>query len=191
MPGNRWLLLCAVFVVGGALGAAGIIASTEINRRTSTDEVCTSCHTMATVVADPHFQQSAHEANATGIKVSCSDCHIRTDNWFVETYEHVTFGVRDVIAENTHNYSDATAWKKRRIELAAEVRDQMHGNDSATCRKCHDATAIHPTSEAGRASHATLQQGQATCIDCHVNIVHAAVVLSRNLDGGSDVAQVK
>jgi flagellar basal body P-ring protein FlgI len=53
--------LCAVFVVGGVIGAGGIIASTEINRQTSTDALCTSCHTMSVVVADPHYQQSAHE----------------------------------------------------------------------------------------------------------------------------------
>jgi trimethylamine-N-oxide reductase cytochrome c-type subunit TorC len=99
--------------------------------------------------------------------------------------------LRDVVAEYTHNYNDPGLWNKRRVELAAEVRDQMHRNDSATCRKCHDAAAIRPASEAGRASHATLKQGQATSIDCHANIVHAAVVLSRNLTGGSDVAQTK
>jgi trimethylamine-N-oxide reductase cytochrome c-type subunit TorC len=191
MPSNGWLWLCAVFVVGGVIGAGGIIASTEINRQTSTDALCTSCHTMSVVVADPHYQQSAHEANAAGLRVGCSDCHIQSGNWFVETYEHVSSGLRDVVAEYTHNYNDPALWNKRRVELAAEVRDQMHRNDSATCRKCHDAAAIRPASEAGRASHAMLKQGQATCIDCHANIVHAVVVLSRNLTGGSDVAQAK
>jgi len=191
MPSNRWLLLCALFVAGGVLGAGAIIASTEINRFTSTDSLCTSCHTMSVLVEDPRFQQSGHEANAAGIRVGCSDCHIQSGNWFVETYGHVASGLRDVVAENTHNYKDPALWNKRRVELAAEVRDEMHRNNSATCRNCHDAVAIRPASEAGRTSHAMLQQGQTTCIDCHTNIVHAPVVLSKSTTGGSDNAQMK
>jgi len=173
MPVNRWLAICAFIAIGGVAGAAAIIASIEINRRTSTDALCTSCHSMATLVADTHFQQSGHEANAAGIRVGCSDCHIPSGNWFVETYAHVSSAVKDVIAEYTHNFDDPAVWEKRRIELAAEVRDQMRRNDSITCRKCHDAAAIRPTSEAGRSAHAMLQQGRMTCIDCHSNVVHA------------------
>ena len=148
--------------------------------------LCTSCHTMAVLVADTHFQQSGHEANAAGIRVGCSDCHIESGNWFVETYEHVASGLRvRPVAEHTHNYDDPALWKKRRVELAARVRDEMHRNNSATCRKCHDATAIRPASEAGRAAHAMLQQGQTTCVDCHINIVHAPVVLSKSTAGGT------
>jgi nitrate/TMAO reductase-like tetraheme cytochrome c subunit len=172
MPSNRWLLLGAAFVIGAVIGAGGIIASTEINRRTSTDALCTSCHTMALLVADTHFQQSGHEANAAGIRVSCSDCHIQSGNWFVETYEHVASGVRDVVAEYTHNYNDPALWNKRLAELAVQVHDEMHKNNSATCRKCHEAASIHPANEA-------LQQGQTTCIDCHTNIVHAPVAPSK------------
>lgn len=173
MPINRRLLLCALFVTGGLIGAGVIIASTEINRLTSSDAFCTSCHSMAVVAADPHFQQSGHEANAAGIRVSCSDCHIPPGNWFVETYAHVSSGLRDVIAEYTHNFDDPAVWQKRRSELALEVHDQMHRNDGINCRKCHDSAAIHPTSDAARSAHAMLQQGGVTCIDCHANIAHA------------------
>ena len=173
MPSSRWLFLCSLFVAGGLIGASAIVVSTEINRRTSTDAFCTSCHSMAVMAADPHFQQSRHEANAAGIRVGCSDCHIPPGNWFVETYAHVSSGLRDVIAEYTHNFDDPAVWQKRRTELALEVHDQMHRNDGITCRKCHDAAAIHPTSDAGRSAHAALQQGGVTCIDCHANIVHS------------------
>src|ERR1700693_3933576 len=104
MPLNRWLAICGCIAGGGVAGAAAIIASTEINRRTSTDALCTSCHSMAILAADPHFQQSGHEANAAGIRVGCSDCHIPSGNWFVETYAHVASGLKDVVAEYTHNF---------------------------------------------------------------------------------------
>ena len=48
----------------------------------------------------------------------------------------------------------------------------MHNQDSVTCRSCHDANAIQPTSEEGQKAHALLRQGGVTCIDCHTNIVH-------------------
>jgi len=173
MPINRWLAICGFIAIGGVLGAGVIIGSTEFNRRTSTDALCTSCHSMTVVAADPHYQQSRHQANAAGVRAGCADCHIRTDNWFVETYEHVTSAVRDVIAEYTHNFDDPAVWQKRRVTLAAVVHEQMRRNDGITCRKCHDASAIHPQSDAGRSAHATLKQGGPTCIDCHSNIVHA------------------
>jgi nitrate/TMAO reductase-like tetraheme cytochrome c subunit len=179
MPVNRWLAICALIAVGGVVGAGAIVASTEFNRRTSTDALCTSCHSMAILVADPHFQQSGHKANAAGIRVGCSDCHIPSGNWFIETYVHVTSAVKDVIAEYTHNFDDPAVWQKRRTELAVEVRDQMHRNDSITCRKCHDAAAIHPKSDAGRSAHVALQQGGVTCIDCHSNVAHAPARPSR------------
>ena len=173
MAVNRRLTIFAFIAIGGVAGAAAIIASTEINRLTSADALCVSCHSMATLVADPYFQQSGHEANAVGIRVSCSDCHIPSENWFVETYGHVYQGLKDVFSEYTHNFDDPAVWQRRRIELAADVRDQMRRNDSITCRKCHDAAAIRPRTEAGRSAHATFAQGRMTCIDCHSNIVHA------------------
>ncbi|MGA8964431.1 MAG: NapC/NirT family cytochrome c, partial [Pseudolabrys sp.] len=52
MPSSRWLFLCSLFVAGGLIGAGVIVVSTEINRRTSTDAFCTSCHSMAVMAAD-------------------------------------------------------------------------------------------------------------------------------------------
>ena len=106
MPRSRWLLLLALLVAGGVLGAGAMLVSLEVNKATSTDEFCTSCHSMKFVGNDPHFQASAHRSNSEGVNPTCADCHIPKTNWFVETYTHVTSGVRDVIAEYTHNYSD-------------------------------------------------------------------------------------
>jgi nitrate/TMAO reductase-like tetraheme cytochrome c subunit len=191
MRGNRWLFLLALLVAGAVIGASGMIVSLEVNRATSTDAFCTSCHSMATLAADPHFRQSRHESNAAGLRVGCSDCHIQSENWFVETYTHVALGLRDVVAEYIHNFKDPELWQKRRTELAEGVRGEMQRNGSITCRKCHDAVAISPASEAGRAAHAMLAQGGVTCIDCHINLVHAPVVLSGSFTRGSRISQMK
>ena len=173
MQANRWLLVAVLFA-GAVVGAGGIIGSVAVNRYTSTDAFCTSCHTMAMQAADPFFLKSVHRSNKEGVRPSCGDCHIPKSNWFIETYTHASSGARDVFVEATHDFSDPKVWEVRRVTLAEEVRAQMHAQDSVTCRSCHEVSAIHPTSDDGKKSHALLLQGGVTCVDCHVNIVHPA-----------------
>ena len=175
MARSRWFLILVVLVIGGLAGAGALIASLEVNRATSTDAFCTSCHSMTFVGNDPHFLNSAHRTNSEGVRPSCGDCHIPKTNWFVETWTHVSSGVHDVIAENTHDFSDPKVWDKRRVELAHEVRAKMRAQDSVTCRSCHDAASVHPKSQRGQAAHTLLREGRMTCIDCHFNLVHAPV----------------
>lgn len=173
---RRWSLsIVALLIIGGVLGAGAMIASFEVNRATSTDAFCTSCHSMKFVGNDPQFVASAHQNGAAGVRPSCGDCHIPKTNWFVETYAHATAGVRDAIAEFSHDFSDPKIWEARRIALAHEVRDTMRAQDSVTCRGCHDAKTIAPKSQRGQAAHALLREGRMTCIDCHFNLVHAPV----------------
>ena len=174
MRTNRWVVI-ALLVIGAVFGASAIIGSTVVNRYTSTDAFCTSCHTMAFQADDPYFQHSVHRSNKEGVRPSCGDCHIPRNNWFVETYTHVSSGAYDAFAELTHNFSDPKLWQARRIELAQQVHAQMHAQDSVTCRSCHDANAIHPTSDDGQKAHALLSQGGVTCVDCHTNLVHSPV----------------
>ena len=187
MPRNRWLSIFGVLVVGGLIGAAGIIVSLEVNKATSTDEFCTSCHSMKFVGNDPHFVNSAHRSNSAGVNPTCADCHIPKTNWFVETYTHAKSGARDMYAEYTHNFSDPKTWEAHRIALAHEVRATMRAQDSVTCRSCHDAKTISPKSERGQAAHALLREGRMTCIDCHFNIVHAPVPPSIDFIRGSAI----
>lgn len=182
-----WLLL--ILAIGVLVGAGGMLVSVEFNRATATDAFCTSCHSMTFVGNDPHLLQSAHRNNSAGVRPSCGDCHIPKTNWFVETWTHVHEGVRDVIAESTHNFSDAKIWDARRVELAHEVRNLMRAQDSVTCRGCHDANAISPKSERGRAAHTLLREGRMTCIDCHFNLVHAPVEPTLEFIRGSGITR--
>lgn len=175
MRRRGWLTIVGLIAVGAFMGAAAVVTSVAVNRHTSTDTFCSSCHSMGHLATDPVFIKSAHRANAVGVLPSCGDCHIPKTNWFVETYTHVLSGVRDIIAEYSNDFNDPSAWERRRIELAHYVRDVMRSNDSVTCRNCHTAAAIQPTTERGRAAHALLAEGRMTCIDCHINLVHAPV----------------
>jgi len=175
MPKRRGLSVIGLLLAGAIVGAGALIASVEANRHTGSDAFCTSCHSMAQVAADRHYQQSAHRSNAAGVYPSCGNCHIPKTNWFVETYAHVAGGIKDTIAEHTNDFSKPGTWEARRTELAHYVRDEMRRQDSVTCRSCHDANAIKPASERGRAAHALMQERKLTCIDCHFNLVHAPV----------------
>ncbi len=132
-------MFLGLILVGAVIGATGIVVSTFVNQYTSTESFCTSCHSMVALATDPHFQRSAHRANAIGVLANCSDCHVPSTNWFVETYKHASAGIRDVIAEYTSNISDPAVWHARLPALAEDVREQMRSEDSVTCRKCHNA----------------------------------------------------
>jgi len=183
---RRWLAIFALVVTGAMIGSGVIVASTMVNRYTSRESFCTSCHSMATVAADPHYRQSAHRTNAAGALANCADCHVPATNWFVETYAHAVDGIRDGIAEYTSNVSDPAVWAARLPALADRVREEMRRQDSVTCRKCHDASAIRPASETGHAAHAMLAQGRMTCIDCHFYVVHAPASGNTSFVRGSD-----
>lgn len=169
---RRWLAVFSLLVLGAVIGAGGIIASTVANRLTSTEAFCTSCHSMANVAADPHYQQSPHRTNAAGALANCADCHVRSDNWFAETYSHVVDGIHDGIAEYTTNAADPAAWTARLPVLAQSVREEMQRQNSVTCRKCHDPAQICPASLAGQSAHAMLAKGNITCITCHAYVAH-------------------
>jgi nitrate/TMAO reductase-like tetraheme cytochrome c subunit len=176
---RRLLVIFALLVIGAIAGAGAIIASTFVNRFTSTEAFCTSCHSMANVAADPHYLSSAHRNNATGVLASCADCHVPSNNWLVETYSHAVDGIRDGFAEYTTNVGDPAAWSARLPVLAQRVREEMQRENSVTCRKCHDPARIHPASAAGQSAHAMLAQGNITCITCHADVAHAPLPASK------------
>jgi nitrate/TMAO reductase-like tetraheme cytochrome c subunit len=170
---SRWSLV-GLLLLAAVIGAGGMLVSLAVNHYTSTDAFCsTSCHSMVLQAEDPVFQKSAHRTNSAGVRPTCAQCHIPTTNWFVETWVHVSSGVRDVISEMTHNFNDPKVWEAHRVELEKESLAKFRARDSNTCRSCHDASAIKPKSQAGQESHAALGAGGVTCVDCHANLVHS------------------
>jgi nitrate/TMAO reductase-like tetraheme cytochrome c subunit len=168
-----WRLVLGLFAAA-LVGAAGIIFLTEFNRHTSTVAFCTSCHSMTPLVEDPHYQQSAHISNSSGVSPSCGDCHIPKTNLFVETYVHMKSGIHDAIAEATTNFDDQKGWEARRIAMAKDVNDTMRDEGNATCKSCHAPANIKPASQTGQMIHASLPpDDQTACVSCHRNLVHS------------------
>jgi nitrate/TMAO reductase-like tetraheme cytochrome c subunit len=174
----RWGLVA--LLLGAALvGAGATIASVEFNKHTSTDKFCRTCHNHgdptdahASPPTDPHYLQSAHVSNGAGVRASCGQCHIPMNNYFVETYTHMSQGLHDLIVEATFNFNDKQAWEARRRENAKNVRDKMRRQKNVTCTSCHTPGSIKPVSQTGQVIHASLP-AQTACVDCHRNIVHS------------------
>jgi nitrate/TMAO reductase-like tetraheme cytochrome c subunit len=164
--------LVAVVVVCGLVGAIGTIVAVEFNKHTATDAFCTGCHSMSSMTADPHYQRSAHVANSAGVRPSCGSCHIPTNNFFLETWVHVSSGIRDVISEMTTNFDDKPAWEAKRRAMATGVHDHMRAWGNTTCTGCHKPDSIKPASQTGQVIHASLPAGMA-CASCHRNLVHS------------------
>ena len=123
----------------------------EVNRYTSTDAFCTSCHTMALVADDPHFRQSAHRSNAAGVHAELRRLPHPQDQLVRRNLRACHLGhPRHHRREHQQLRRSRILGEARRIELAHEVRDEMRAQDSVTCRSCHDRRAIQPTSSAAK-----------------------------------------
>jgi nitrate/TMAO reductase-like tetraheme cytochrome c subunit len=166
-----WTVVGLLGLAAG-VGAVGIIAAVEFNKHTSTDAFCTGCHSMSSMTADPHYQQSPHVANSAGVRPSCGTCHIPTNNFFLETWVHVSSGIRDVISEATTNFDDKAAWEAKRRQMAKGVPEHMRAWGNTTCTSCHTPASIKPASQTGQVIHASLP-GDMACASCHRKLVHS------------------
>jgi len=166
------LLTAAVAFI---LGVVSVLAAEAVDRYTSTDAFCTSCHSMsAFIAAEAEYRTSLHRRTPTGVRAGCADCHI-PPGLVAATWAHVKGGVKDIWVEATADFSTPRAWNLRRDRLARNVRDWMTANDSATCRRCHEMDAIETENRRGREDHASAVKEGKTCIECHQNLVHAPV----------------
>src|SRR5262245_8261742 len=78
-----WRFL-SILLAAAVVGAGATIAGVEFTKHTSTDKFCgTTCHSMTSIPADPHYQQSAHISNSAGVRPSCGQCHIPMNNFLL------------------------------------------------------------------------------------------------------------
>lgn len=159
-------------VAGGLGGVAFMFFLLEFDHYTSSNEFCTTCHSMT--YADDSYQQSAHYNSASGVRASCGHCHV-SEGIVMATYDHV-IGTKDLIKQlfGKADYDDPVVNLLHLPEAAFAAREWFRKRDSATCKRCHALDAIQGT----RANTAAIHQeetGGKTCIDCHMNLVHRHV----------------
>ena len=137
-------------IVGGIGGLMLALGAEEMDRYTSTDDFCTSCHAMQAYIAESEtYKASVHQTTASGVRPGCADCHI-PKGLIPATYAHVVNGVSDLWGEISHDYDDPEVWNAEKARLAYAVRDWFRENDSVTCRACHEEDSIQPVRKRGQ-----------------------------------------
>jgi nitrate/TMAO reductase-like tetraheme cytochrome c subunit len=172
-PSARWSVL-TLLVLGVVVGFIATAGTQVMVHMTGTDEFCGgACHSMQWVAKE--HKASAHNVNRTGVKAGCHDCHIPRDYPHVLWYKAVA-GTKDVIHEMAGTISTEEKFKKERKRMAEHVWAEYKGNGSQACRNCHQFSPeiVAKQKEFVQPMHQQVLQGQATCIDCHKGIAHAA-----------------
>jgi cytochrome c-type protein NapC len=156
-----------LILLGGLLFSGGKLAVDQTN----TIEFCTSCHEMK----DNNFEEyktTIHAKNRTGVKATCSDCHVPHD--FVDTMIRKVKAANDVFQHFAGTIDTKEKFEEHRLDLAKRVWLRMKETDSKECRHCHDTKAMDPEKQGKTAQkqHLKLANGTRTCIDCHFGIAH-------------------
>ena len=137
----------------------------------STEEFCTSCHSMT--YADDDYKRSPHYNSPSGVRASCGDCHV-SEGVIMATYDHAV-GTKDLIKQMFGpDYDDPVINTLHLPEAAFAAREWFRKRDSATCKRCHTLEAIQGTRANTAAIHQEETDGK-TCVDCHYNLVHRPV----------------
>lgn len=170
--------LSGVLAIAGVVVALGIsfIAAEELNIRGNSTKFCVSCHSMNAYVYE-EFKTSKHYTNASGVRPECGDCHVAKRFW-PAVWDHM-MGTHDLISEFSHDWTKPENFEAKRSAMAEKARLKMLGEDSQTCRSCHNFEAIAPTRKRGERAHADARQkGKTNCIACHYNLVHKEAPLT-------------
>ena len=169
VPGGPVVVLGLGLVVGGLF----IIGFTEFLIYTSTEKFCaTACHEMTTNVA-MEYKDSIHDANRTGVRATCPDCHV--PKRAIPLYFKKMGAVNDLWGHFiSHSIDTREKFKAERYKLAKRVWVYMKFNDSRECRSCHTVAKMSPDkqSEKAQARHEKAIKENLTCIDCHFGIAH-------------------
>jgi len=173
-PGSKWLLgiPVGVFLLFLA-GAVAVIGSEVAIHATGTEQFCTSaCHSMQAFTT-PEWLDSPHNKNASGVRATCSDCHIPREypqKLIVKTRS----GLSDIYHELMGTISTREKYEAHRARMAEDVWAYMVKTDSRECRNCHSEEhfVLADQPEKAAKAHVTGPEEGKTCIDCHKGIAH-------------------
>ena len=138
----------------------------------NTETFCISCHEMEVNVYQ-EYQDTMHYNNRTGVRATCSDCHVPKE------WNHKM--IRKIVATNElfHHFLGSVdtpeKFEAKRLKLARVVWRSMKRTDSRECRNCHDYESMDYLTQQRRAVNRHIKgfdEGK-TCIDCHKGVAHS------------------
>jgi cytochrome c-type protein NapC len=176
-------LLQRKVIMGATIGAAlffmllGVIFWGGFNtamEATNTLDFCISCHEMNDNVYQ-EYKKTTHFTNRSGVRASCSDCHVPRD-WTHKMVRKIQAS-GEVFHKVMGSVSTPEKFDNKRLTLAKRVWSTMKSSDSRECRNCHDFGSMNPADQKPRArkQHFNAMKSGQTCIDCHKGIVHNKV----------------
>lgn len=164
LSGNWKLIVATAFVT-----VVVTFGTWKMERVFSSTKFCLSCHSMDHPAKE--LKESSH-FGALGVDPECEDCHL-PPNFILRVESHIVDGTRGFLGEFKHDLGKKEVFDEHRAEYAHNARMNLRKWDSSPCRVCHKA--VKPSSEEAEREHKKMETGDATCIDCHQNLVHEEV----------------
>ena len=118
------------------------------------------------------YQETAHYKNASGVRATCSDCHVPKE--FGPKMVAKVLAYKDVLHEILGTIDTPEKYEAHRWDMANRVWDKMRDSDSRECRSCHawDQMNLEEQDRVARKRHSRAATENETCIDCHKGLAH-------------------
>ena len=169
-PSTKYSVLgiATVFFFAGIIFWGGFNTAMEATNRM---EFCIGCHEMRDNVYQ-EYKKTIHYSNRTGVRASCSDCHVPKD-WGHKLLRKIEAS-KEVWGKITGYIDTPEKFEAHRMEMATREWDRMKKTDSIECRNCHNFDAMSGTYQkpSSYTRHMKAKEDKKTCIDCHKGIAH-------------------
>lgn len=162
------LTLLVVGFAGGIIFWGGFHTALE---KTNTLEFCISCHEMKDTVYE-EYKETIHYSNRSGVRASCSDCHVPRD-WTHKMIRKIQAS-GEVWGSITGVIDTKEKFEAQRMAMATREWARMKSSNSQECRNCHNLGTMDARKQKPKAQkmHAEAKLTGKTCIDCHKGIAH-------------------
>ncbi|UJF17282.1 NapC/NirT family cytochrome c [Vibrio sp. SS-MA-C1-2] len=166
-------VISLIFLVGVCAGLLAALPATEVIHKLSSNEFCSSCHTMEPMAET--FKLSVHGGNnAQGFVAECVDCHLPKSNIIEELYVKGTSGTRHLWGEYVLGMKQLDY-----EELHPKRTEYVYDSGCVNCHKDLERRALKATAD-GKVSDWThnlafknkAEDPQWKCSSCHYDIAH-------------------
>ncbi len=171
--GVKRKVILVLLLIGTAIGLLAALPATEVLHALSSNEFCSSCHTMKPMAET--FANSVHGGNnSQGFVAECVDCHLPKSNVVEELYVKGTSGIRHLWGEYVLRM-EALDYKT----LHPKRTEYVFDSGCINCHKDLERRAKLATKDSKPAdwSHQLAFERKATdsnwqCSSCHYDIAH-------------------
>ena len=163
-----FLGVASAFFIGGIIFWGGFHTAVDMS---NTLEFCTTCHEMRDNVYQ-EYKQTVHYSNRSGIRVTCSDCHVPRD-WSHMMARKIKASL-ELWGKVTGSIDTREKFEAKRMEMASQEWERLKQSNSRECRNCHAFDAMSPGLQKPEPyiKHMQAREAGKTCIDCHKGLAH-------------------